>query len=105
MSSGLPLKAIHLSTAVVLHLTAAALLAAKGIYFPDPLKATAGIHFMNVLKGLGKLAGMLGGPKVRKALGALGPKGQVRKVQLSGSGFSVAPSSTPAAPATAPPLR
>jgi molybdate transport system substrate-binding protein len=30
----------------------AALLAAKGIYFPDPLKATAGIHFMNVLKGL-----------------------------------------------------
>jgi molybdate transport system substrate-binding protein len=31
----------------------AALLAAKGIYFPDPVKATAGIHFMNVLKGLG----------------------------------------------------
>lgn len=31
----------------------AALLAAKGIYFPDPLKATAGIHFMNVLKQLG----------------------------------------------------
>lgn len=31
----------------------AALLAAKGIYFPDPLKATAGIHFMNVLKKLG----------------------------------------------------
>jgi len=31
----------------------AALLAAKGIYFPDPVKATAGIHFMKVLKTLG----------------------------------------------------
>jgi molybdate transport system substrate-binding protein len=31
----------------------AALLAAKGIYFPDPVKATAGIHVMNVLKKLG----------------------------------------------------
>ena len=31
----------------------AALLAAQGIYFPDPVKATAGIHFMNVLKQLG----------------------------------------------------
>jgi molybdate transport system substrate-binding protein len=31
----------------------AALLNAKGIYFPDPVKATAGIHFMNVLKQLG----------------------------------------------------
>ncbi len=31
----------------------AALLAAKGIYFPDPIKATAGIHVMNVLKKLG----------------------------------------------------
>jgi len=30
-----------------------ALLNAKGIYFPDPLKATAGIHFMNVIKKLG----------------------------------------------------
>jgi molybdate transport system substrate-binding protein len=27
--------------------------AAQGIYFPDPDKATAGIHFMNVLKTLG----------------------------------------------------
>ena len=32
---------------------AAALRSAKGIYFPDPEKATAGIHFMNVLKSLG----------------------------------------------------
>ena len=31
----------------------AALQAARGIYFPDPLKATAGIHFMQVLQTLG----------------------------------------------------
>lgn len=31
----------------------AALRAAQGIYFPDPEKATAGIHFMNVLQALG----------------------------------------------------
>ena len=31
---------------------AAALRAARGIYFPDPVKATAGIHVMNVLKTL-----------------------------------------------------
>ena len=31
----------------------AALLAARGIYFPDPVKATAGIHFMKVLQTLG----------------------------------------------------
>ena len=34
----------------------AALLAARGIYFPDPEKATAGIHFINVVKKLGILA-------------------------------------------------
>lgn len=32
-----------------------ALLAARGIYFPDPQKATAGIHFINVVKKLGIL--------------------------------------------------
>ena len=32
---------------------AAAFRAANGIYHPDPEKATAGIHFMNVLKALG----------------------------------------------------
>ena len=40
----------------------AVLRAARGIYFPDPLKATAGIHFMKVLKALGldgELAGRL----------------------------------------------
>jgi molybdate transport system substrate-binding protein len=31
----------------------ASLLAARGIYFPDPVKATAGIHFMSVLAKLG----------------------------------------------------
>ena len=31
----------------------AALQAAQGIYFPDPIKATAGIHVMKVLKALG----------------------------------------------------
>ena len=31
----------------------AALLGARGIYFPDPVKATAGIHFMNVMQQLG----------------------------------------------------
>ena len=31
----------------------AALLAANGIYFPDPVKATAGIHFFKVLQQLG----------------------------------------------------
>lgn len=31
----------------------ASLLDASGIYFPDPQKATAGIHFVNVLKQLG----------------------------------------------------
>jgi molybdate transport system substrate-binding protein len=31
----------------------AAMLAATGIYFPDPQLATAGIHFMKVLNGLG----------------------------------------------------
>jgi molybdate transport system substrate-binding protein len=37
----------------------AALLAARGVYFPDPVKATAGIHFMKVLKALG-IAAQLG---------------------------------------------
>lgn len=31
----------------------AALLAAEGIYFPDPIKATAGIHFAKVIDSLG----------------------------------------------------
>jgi molybdate transport system substrate-binding protein len=52
-------NAPDVSTAAALK---SALLAAKGIYFPDPQKATAGIHFMKVLKSLGvdeQLAGRL----------------------------------------------
>jgi molybdate transport system substrate-binding protein len=40
----------------------AALLGARGIFFPDPQRATAGIHFINVVKQLGILA------QVEKAL-------------------------------------
>jgi molybdate transport system substrate-binding protein len=41
----------------------AALMAAKGIYLPDPQKATAGIHFVKVLQALG-IAGELA-PRLR----------------------------------------
>ena len=41
----------------------AALLAAEGVYFPDPDKATAGIHFMKVLKALGIDTGLA--PRLR----------------------------------------
>ena len=48
---------------------------AKGIYFPDPVKATAGIHFMSVLKSLGldaKLADKLRPyPNGAAAMGAM----------------------------------
>ena len=40
----------HVSTPEALK---TALLAAQGIYFPDPVKATAGIHFFKVLQQLG----------------------------------------------------
>lgn len=46
--SGTPHPSVN--TREALH---AAMSAAQGIYFPDPDKATAGIHFMNVLKTLG----------------------------------------------------
>jgi molybdate transport system substrate-binding protein len=46
--SGTPHPAV--STRAELH---AAMSAAQGIYFPDPDKATAGIHFLSVLKALG----------------------------------------------------
>jgi molybdate transport system substrate-binding protein len=48
VKSGRPLPAVGSP-----HQLKAALLAASGIYFPDPIKATAGIHFMNVVKQLG----------------------------------------------------
>lgn len=43
-------KAVDVSTPDALKAT---LRAARGIYFPDPIKATAGIHVMKVLKALG----------------------------------------------------
>lgn len=59
----------------------AALLAAKGIYFPDPIKATAGIHVMSVLKQLGidqQVAGVLrpypnGATAMKEMAAASGP--------------------------------
>ncbi len=52
--TGIAVKAGHTVPAV--HSAAALstlLRRASGIYFPDPIKATAGIHFMKVLKTLG----------------------------------------------------
>lgn len=43
-------KAVDVSNPDALKAT---LRAARGIYFPDPIKATAGIHIMKVLKALG----------------------------------------------------
>lgn len=48
VQSGAPHPAVDTPAALK-----AALQAAHGIYFPDPLKATAGIHFMSVLRQLG----------------------------------------------------
>ena len=60
---------------------AALLRSAQGIYFPDPVKATAGIHFMKVLKTLGvdeELASRLrpfpnGATAMREMAAAAGP--------------------------------
>jgi molybdate transport system substrate-binding protein len=41
------------AAALVTQAAAQALLAAGAVYVPDPVKATAGIHFMNVLKQRG----------------------------------------------------
>lgn len=48
VKAGEPMPAIASPDAL-----AALLRGARGIYFPDPVKATAGIHFMKVLKTLG----------------------------------------------------
>lgn len=48
VKAGAPIPAVATPQAL-----AALLGSAKGIYFPDPVKATAGIHFMKVLKALG----------------------------------------------------
>lgn len=57
VKSGRPLPAIDTAASL-----ASLLRASSGIYFPDPVKATAGIHVMKVLKALGldqELAGKL----------------------------------------------
>ncbi|MDB5872858.1 MAG: transporter substrate-binding protein [Ramlibacter sp.] len=48
VKAGVPLPAVDTPKALE-----ALLQRAQGIYFPDPLKATAGIHFMRVLRMLG----------------------------------------------------
>ncbi|MEO6973336.1 MAG: substrate-binding domain-containing protein [Rhodoferax sp.] len=48
VKSGEPVPRVDSSAALK-----AALLAASGIYIPDPVKSTAGIHFANVLRQLG----------------------------------------------------
>ena len=53
----------------------AALMAARGIYFPDPVKATAGIHFMKVMQALGvdsgNAAALRPHPNGNAAMGAM----------------------------------
>jgi molybdate transport system substrate-binding protein len=54
VKTGVAVKTGHLQVDVGSPATLkAALQAAHGIYFPDPVKATAGIHFMRVLRELG----------------------------------------------------
>ena len=58
----------------------AALLRAPGIYFPDPERATAGIHFMKVLKELGvadaKKDGLRTYPNGATAMGEMAKAGE-----------------------------
>lgn len=68
----------------------AALRAARGIYFPDPVRATAGIHFMSVLKRLGlaeELAGVLrpypNGATAMKEMAACGEEGVIGCTQVT----------------------
>lgn len=68
----------------------AALQAARGIYFPDPVKATAGIHFMRVLRELGleaELAARLrpypNGAAAMKAMSGCGEPGLLGCTQVT----------------------
>lgn len=57
VKAGRPMPSVESAAAL-----SAVLRQASGIYFPDPVRATAGIHFMKVLKALGldrELAGRL----------------------------------------------
>lgn len=68
----------------------AALQGARGIYFPDPVKATAGIHFMRVLRELGldaELAARLrphpNGAAAMKAMAECGEPGLLGCTQVT----------------------
>jgi molybdate transport system substrate-binding protein len=69
---------------------AATLRAATGILFPDPARATAGIHFANVLKRLGiyaevepRLQTFPNGATAMRALAQAGQPGQVGCTQIT----------------------
>ena len=67
-----------------------ALLSASAVYFPDPVKATAGIHFMNVLKQLGidvelgdRLRPCPNGAAAMQALSQAGEPGAIGCTQMT----------------------
>ena len=68
----------------------AALRAASAVYFPDPPKATAGIHFMNVLKQLGldhelapRLRAFPNGNAAMQAMAQCGERGVIGCTQIT----------------------
>lgn len=67
-----------------------ALLRASGVYFPDPQKATAGIHFMKVLKSVGadgelreRLRTFPNGATAMGAMAASGERGAIGCTQVT----------------------
>ena len=60
----------------------ATLLKARGIYFPDPVKSTAGIHFMSMLKQLGIEAEL--SPRLRPFPNGATAMGEMAKSDESG---------------------
>lgn len=80
-------KTVDVSTPEKLKAT---LQAAKGIYFPDPIKATAGIHVMKVLKALGldvelhnKLHPHANGATAMKAMAEAEANGLIGSTQIT----------------------
>ncbi len=68
----------------------AALLGAEGIYFPDPQRATAGIHFAAVMRQLGVFDALQprfrtypNGATAMREMAALGPKPNIGCTQIS----------------------
>ena len=85
VKSGEPLPAVDTPQALT-----ALLRSAQGIYFPDPVKATAGIHFMKVLQSLGldqELASRLkpfpNGATAMREMAAAGGEGLVGCTQVT----------------------